>query len=43
MSRHKGDYITQEDKGADEADDPDDAVMRSQTGANVQKKKEWFI
>ncbi|KAK2720944.1 neurexin-4-like isoform X1 [Artemia franciscana] len=39
MSRHKGDYITQEDKGADEADDPDDAVMRSQTGANVQKKK----
>jgi contactin associated protein-like 2 len=40
--RHKGEYLTQEDKGADEAD-ADDAVVHSTTGHHVTKKKEWFI
>lgn len=43
MARHKGDYITQEDRGADIALDPDDAIMHSTTGHQVQKKREWFI
>ncbi len=43
MSRHKGEYLTQEDKGADDALDPDDAVVHSTTGHHVTKKKEWFI
>ncbi|XP_076761848.1 neurexin-4 isoform X1 [Xylocopa sonorina] len=43
MSRHKGEYLTQEDKGAEIALDPDSAVVHSTTGHQVQKKKEWFI
>uniref|UniRef100_A0A1B6CD05 Neurexin-4 n=2 Tax=Clastoptera arizonana TaxID=38151 RepID=A0A1B6CD05_9HEMI len=43
ISRHKGEYLTQEDKGADMAMDPDSAVVRSATGHQVQKKREWFI
>ncbi|XP_026674787.1 neurexin-4 isoform X1 [Ceratina calcarata] len=43
MSRHKGEYLTQEDKGAEIALDPDSAVVNSATGHQVQKKKEWFI
>lgn len=43
LARHKGEYLTQEDKGADDALDPDSAVVRSATGHQVQKKKEWFI
>lgn len=43
MSRHKGEYLTQEDKGADVALDPDEAVMHSTTGHQVTKRKEWFI
>nr|CAG4643694.1 EOG090X00DN [Lepidurus arcticus] len=43
MSRHKGDYVTQEDKGAENAADADFAVMHSTTGHHVEKKKEWFI
>lgn len=43
MSRHKGEYLTQEDKGADDALDPDDAVVHSATGHQVSKRKEWFI
>lgn len=43
MSRHKGEYLTQEDKGADDAMDPDEAVVHSATGHHVTKKKEWFI
>ncbi|KAK0157552.1 hypothetical protein PV328_011281 [Microctonus aethiopoides] len=43
MSRHKGEYLTQEDKGAELALDPDSAVVHSTTGHQVQKKKEWFI
>jgi contactin associated protein-like 2 len=42
QQRHKGEYLTQEDKGADEAD-ADDAVVHSTTGHHVTKKKEWFI
>lgn len=42
-SRHKGEYLTQEDKGAEMALDPDSAVVQSTTGHQVQKKKEWFI
>ncbi|XP_014245346.1 neurexin-4 isoform X1 [Cimex lectularius] len=43
VMRHKGEYLTQEDRGAEMALDPDEAVMESTTGHQVQKKKEWFI
>ncbi|XP_055840610.1 neurexin-4 isoform X1 [Episyrphus balteatus] len=43
LHRHKGDYLTHEDKGADNADDPDEAVVQSTTGHQVTKRKEWFI
>lgn len=43
ISRHKGEYLTQEDKGAEIALDPDSAVVNSTTGHQVQKRKEWFI
>lgn len=43
LSRHKGEYLTQEDKGADVCDDPDEAVINSATGHQVTKRKEWFI
>lgn len=42
QQRHKGEYLTQEDKGADE-DSADAAVVNSTTGHHVTKKKEWFI
>nr|CAG4640603.1 EOG090X00DN [Eulimnadia texana] len=43
MSRHKGDYLTQEDKGAENAIDEHFAVMNSATGHHVEHKKEIFI
>lgn len=43
LHRHKGEYLTQEDVGADSALDPDTAVVQGATGHQVQKKKEWFI
>lgn len=43
VSRHKGDYLTQEEQGCDLAEDPDTAVMHSKTGHAIRKKKEWFI
>ncbi|XP_049770774.1 neurexin-4 isoform X2 [Schistocerca cancellata] len=43
LARHKGEYLTQEDKGADDALDPDQAVVQSATGHQVEKRKEWFI
>ncbi|CAG9837466.1 unnamed protein product [Diabrotica balteata] len=43
LHRHKGEYLTQEDAGADTALDPDTAVVHGATGHHVQKKKEWFI
>lgn len=43
IARHKGEYLTQEDKGAEIALDPDSAVINSTTGHQVLKKKEWFI
>ncbi|XP_030764634.1 neurexin-4 isoform X2 [Sitophilus oryzae] len=43
LHRHKGEYLTQEDAGADAALDSDDAVVHGTTGHHVQKKKEWFI
>nr|CAG4648471.1 EOG090X00DN [Polyphemus pediculus] len=43
MSRHKGDYVTQEDKGAEYAPDEHFAVMNAATGHQVQQKKEIFI
>jgi len=42
-ARHKGEYLTQEDKGAETALTPDDAVVNSTTGHQVQQRKEWFI
>jgi len=43
IHRHKGEYLTQEDAGAENAMDPDTAVVEGATGHQVQKKKEWFI
>ncbi|CAG9853678.1 unnamed protein product [Phyllotreta striolata] len=43
LHRHKGEYLTQEDAGADTALDQDTAVVHGTTGHHVQKKKEWFI
>lgn len=43
LHRHKGDYLTHEDQGADGADDPDEAVVHSTTGHQVTKRKEFFI
>ncbi|XP_066260020.1 neurexin-4 isoform X2 [Euwallacea similis] len=43
IHRHKGEYLTQEDAGADMAQDPDEAVVHGTTGHHVQKRKEWFI
>lgn len=43
LSRHKGEYLTQEDKGADACDDPDEAIVAGHTGHQVTKRKEWFI
>ncbi|XP_065217760.1 neurexin-4 isoform X3 [Planococcus citri] len=43
VARHKGDYLTQEERGCDMASDPDTAVMHSVTGHSLRKKKEWYI
>jgi hypothetical protein len=43
MSRHKGEYLTQEDKGADQALDPDEAIIHAATGHQVSQKKEFYI
>ncbi|RWS30064.1 neurexin-4-like protein, partial [Leptotrombidium deliense] len=43
VSRHKGDYVTHEDKGARDALDPDTAVVKGKTGPDISKKKEYFI
>lgn len=43
VARHKGEYLTQEDKGAESAMDPDSAVVHSTTGHQVHKRREWFI
>jgi len=43
MSRHKGDYLTREDSGADGAEDADEAVTQGRTGHHVEKMKEFFI
>lgn len=43
VARHKGEYLTQEDKGADNVSDPDAAVVQSRTGHQVTKRREWFI
>lgn len=43
LHRHKGEYLTQEDAGADSALDPDTAVVHGTTGHHVQKRREWFI
>ncbi|XP_043205500.1 neurexin-4-like [Amphibalanus amphitrite] len=42
-NRHKGDYLTREDSGADGAEDADDAVTQGRTGHHVEKMKEFFI
>ncbi|XP_059490529.1 neurexin-4 isoform X2 [Neocloeon triangulifer] len=43
VSRHKGEYLTQEDKGADQALDPDEAIINAATGHQVTQKKEFYI
>lgn len=42
-SAQKGDYITNEDIGAREALDPDQAVMKGVTGPMVSRKQEFYI
>nr|UEK51597.1 neurexin IV-like protein [Parasacculina yatsui] len=42
-ARHKGDYLTREDSGADIAMDADEAVAMGYTGPHVEKMKEFFI
>ncbi|RZF46692.1 hypothetical protein LSTR_LSTR002555 [Laodelphax striatellus] len=43
VARHKGEYLTQEDKGADDASLTCSAVVRAATGPQVQKRREGFI
>ena len=43
LNRHKGEYVTREDEGAQDAFDADTAVLQGRTGHHVEKKKEWFI
>ncbi|CAH2071974.1 unnamed protein product, partial [Iphiclides podalirius] len=43
LSRHKGEYLTQEERGADGAADPDSAALAAATGARVTKRREFFI
>ena len=43
VNRHKGEYMTREDEGAQDAFDADTAVLQGRTGHQVEKKKEWFI
>lgn len=43
VHRHKGEYETQEDAGADSALDPDTAVAHGTTGHHVPKRREFFI
>lgn len=43
LARHKGEYLTQEDKGAQYANDPDSAVVKGERGHQVTKRKEYFI
>ncbi|CAG9559489.1 unnamed protein product [Danaus chrysippus] len=43
LSRHKGEYLTQEERGAAGAAGPDDAALAAATGARVTKRREFFI
>jgi len=43
LSQHKGEYLTQEDEGAADAADPNEAAIHGVTGHSVQAKREWFI
>ncbi|XP_060801715.1 neurexin-4 [Amyelois transitella] len=43
LSRHKGEYLTQEERGAEHAADPDAAALAAATGPRVSKRREFFI
>ncbi|KAF7493590.1 Neurexin-4 [Sarcoptes scabiei] len=43
IARQKGEYVTHEDQGADNAMDPDTAVVKGTTGPDVSVKREYFI
>jgi hypothetical protein len=43
LNRQKGEYVTREDEGANDAFDADTAVLQGRTGHQVERKKEWFI
>ncbi|XP_052755482.1 neurexin-4 isoform X2 [Galleria mellonella] len=43
LSRHKGEYLTQEERGAEGAAGPDAAALAAATGARVTKRREFFI
>ncbi|CAK9304633.1 unnamed protein product, partial [Gordionus sp. m RMFG-2023] len=42
-TRHKGDYLTQEDAGAKDSIDADTAIMKSPIGQIDTLQKEWFF
>ncbi|XP_034938756.1 neurexin-4-like, partial [Chelonus insularis] len=43
ISLHKGEYLTHEEKGSENVDDPDSAVVNSIRGHQVERKQEWFM
>ncbi|XP_041970280.1 neurexin-4 isoform X2 [Aricia agestis] len=43
LSRHKGEYLTQEERGAEGAAGADQAALAAATGARVTKRREFFI
>jgi len=42
-SLYKGQYLTQEDEGAVNVDDANEAVVKGVTGHHVGVKREWYI
>uniref|UniRef100_A0A3B5LE89 Neurexin/syndecan/glycophorin C domain-containing protein n=1 Tax=Xiphophorus couchianus TaxID=32473 RepID=A0A3B5LE89_9TELE len=44
LARHKGTYLTNEAKGADDAPDADTAIINAEGNhAHAEEKKEYFI
>ncbi|GCC41538.1 hypothetical protein chiPu_0025875, partial [Chiloscyllium punctatum] len=44
LARHKGTYLTNEAKGAEDAPDADTAIINAEgSQANAEDKKEYFI
>ncbi|XP_055797350.1 cell adhesion molecule 2-like isoform X2 [Salvelinus fontinalis] len=43
LARHKGTYLTNEAKGADDAPDADTAIINAEGNTHAEEKKEYFI